>query len=139
MTQPTRSRRTHRLAALAAALLLGPGVAMAGSSPGDALAAWESALAADDHAAYVACLHSGAREAPAYASAEAMAFWAGQMAELRARGFDGRFAFETATGDDPRTPAGAVLAYPIVNGEPLREAIVLLHEGGRWTILRPFS
>jgi hypothetical protein len=54
-------------------------------------------------------------------------------------GFAGGFEIVVVVDGGPRFPPGAVRAYPIVNGEPIREAIVLVQEAGDWKILRLFS
>ena len=68
-----------------------------------------------------------------------MTFWSGEMDELRRLGFAGQFEFEAVTEDGARIPAGSVRAFPIVDGEPIREAIILIQEAGHWKILRLFS
>lgn len=108
-------------------------------SPGVVLATWQSALAQRDHAAYLACLHSAARAVPEYASPEAMAFWAGQIADLTRQGFTGEFSIEAVDVTNERFPPGAVRARPIVEDGPIDDAIILAPEQGRWTILRLFS
>lgn len=108
-------------------------------SPEALLQLWQEALDRNDYAAYVACLHSGSREVPEYGSEEAMDFWAGEVSDLIREGFDGRFAIEVVTDGGVRFPPGSVRAYPIVNGRPIRKAIVLIEEDGHWTILRLFS
>lgn len=110
------------------------------ADPPDALLTrWLAALDAGDHAAYLACLHTGARAVPEYGSREAMRFWALEIVRLRDRGFVGRFAFEPVNEGGPRVPGGALRARPVLAGEPMGDAIVLVREDGRWKILRLFS
>ena len=125
------------IAAGVVAFVAGPSLAAA--SPQALLEVWQSALAAEDHATYLGCLHSAAQEVPEYASREAMRFWAHEIEQLGARGFTGQFALEPATEVGARWPAGSLLAYPIVDGSPTRDAIVLVQEAGEWKILRLFS
>lgn len=132
------TRRTRIVLGIAAALLLAAPAA-GEESPAELLAAWQTAIAEEDHAAYLACLHSQAREVPTYGAREAMAFWATQLEELRAQGFSGEFSFEAIVEGDARAPTGALRARPIVGGQPHREAILLIREAGRWTIARLFS
>lgn len=103
------------------------------------LATWHESLRDQDHAAYLDCLHSAARQVPTIASPEAMAFWATELQELREKGFAGRYAIEPVAEGDARHPPGALHARPIVGGEPIDEALVIVPEDGRWTILRIFS
>jgi len=127
---------------LALALLAAPlDVARAGGadSPGALLSTWQAALVERDHAAYLACLHPDARAVPAYGSREAMEFWAGEIADLERDGFEGRFEIVPVGGSSARFPPGSVRAHPIVGGRVLDEAIVLVEQAGRWTILRLFS
>jgi hypothetical protein len=115
------------------------GGAQVAESPATLLQAWQAALARDDYAAYVACLHTGTRQVPEYGSEEAMAFWSDEMDKLRRMGFEGDFELEVVTEASARFPPDSVRAYPIVGGERLREAIVLTREAGHWKILRLFS
>lgn len=111
----------------------------AADSPGELLQIWQTALAQGDYQAYVACMHSETRRVPEYASEEAMAFWTQEMEQLHERGFAGRFEIEVVTDGGARLPPGTVLAHPILDGHPIRDAIVLIREAGRWKILRLFS
>lgn len=108
-------------------------------SPEHLLERWQAALAQGDLSAYLDCLHPGARQTPEYGSREAMVFWAGEMRDLARRGFEGRFDLEIATEGGGRFPPGSVMARPVVNGRPIRKAIVLVEHDQRWTILRLFS
>jgi hypothetical protein len=108
-------------------------------TPGQLLELWLEALERQDHAAYQACLHSGARPVPEYGSAEAMEFWAGEIRDLVRDGFDGRFEIEPVAEPGGRFPPGAVRAFPIVGGRRVDDAIVLVPENGRWKIARIFS
>lgn len=113
--------------------------AQAADSPQQVLQLWQAALEGRDYPAYVACLHTGARPVPEYGSREAMAFWAGEMRDLVGKGFTGQYELEVVTDGGDRFPPGSVRAYPIVNGQPIGDAIVLVQEAGHWTILRIFS
>jgi hypothetical protein len=124
---------------LSGAIALSGATAGAADSPEELLEIWQTALVQGDHQTYAACLHSGTRGVPEYASEEAMSFWAHEMEQLRRRGFAGRFEIEVVTDAGPRLPPGTVLAHPIVDGQPIRDAIVLIREAGRWRILRLFS
>ena len=108
-------------------------------SPEERLQVWLAALDGGDYPAYLECLHTGTREVPEYGSEEAMRFWANEMGDLRQMGFAGRFEIAVVRDPGPRFPQGSVRAYPIVNGQPIREAIVLIQEAGDWKILRLFS
>ncbi len=103
------------------------------------LEALQTALENQNLDAYTDCLHSLTREVPEYSSREAMQFWALEFDRLRSRGFDGRFEFAAAPEGHARFPAGSVLAHPIIDGEAMRDAIVLIQEAGRWKVLRLFS
>ena len=128
---------------VAAVLLIGVPAATSwaqdADSPAARLEAWQAALERSDYPAYVECLHTGAREIPEYGSEEALRFWANEIGDLRRMGFTGGFEIEVVENGGPRFPPGSVRAYPIVNGEPIREAIVLVQEAGDWKILRLFS
>ena len=126
-------------ALILAAFTLFPAAIALADEPADLLDVWQGALADQDYPTYLDCLHSGTRDVPEYGSREAMRFWTQEMARLRDRGFAGRFALEAASASGPRFPAGTLLAHPIIDGEPTRDAIVLIQEAGEWKILRLFS
>ena len=126
-------------AALVVGAPLAASQAQTADSPEVRLQMWQAALERGDYPAYVECLHTGTREIPEYGSEEAMDFWANEMGDLRRMGFTGRFEIAVVTEGGPRFPPGSVRAYPIVNGQPIREAIVLFQEAGDWKILRLFS
>ena len=113
--------------------------AQTADSPELRLRLWEAALERDDYSAYRLCLHAGTREVPEYGSEEAMDFWADEMGDLRRMGYSGEFEISTVDAGGTRFPRGAVRAHPIVNGQAIREAIVLVQEAGDWKILRIFS
>ena len=46
---------------------------------------------------------------------------------------------ESVSDGSDRFPSGSLRAFPIVEGRPIGEAIVLVREAGHWTILRLFS
>ena len=120
-------------------LLLGVGPAPAQESPDELLEVWQTALAEADHPAYTECLSSATRAVPIYGSQEAMAFWAHEIQQLRARGFEGRFDIAPVEESGVRWPPGSLRARPIIDGEVLPDAIVLIQEAGHWKILRIFS
>ena len=111
----------------------------AADEPTDVLTAWMTALENADHPAYLDCLQDGAQSVPEYGSQEAMTFWQAQIAQLEGRGFVGAFEIISAPVEANRIPAGALLAYPIVDTGPIDDAIVLILEAGSWKILRLFS
>ena len=113
--------------------------AQTADSPELLLQLWQAALDQRDHSGYLECLHPAARQIPEYASEEAMDFWADEIRDLVRKGFAGQFKIEIVTAGGDRFPPGSVRAYPIVNGQPIGEAIVLVEEAGHWTILRLFS
>ncbi len=128
------------------ALVLALGVAIPGDaraqgadSPESLLQLWQQALAQRDYDAYLACLHTGARQVPEYGSREAMEFWAQEMGELSGKGFVGGFRIEPVNEAGERFPPGSLRAHPITDGRPVHEAILLVREAGHWTILRIFS
>jgi hypothetical protein len=127
------------IALAATVLMLGVGPAPAQESPHALLEVWQTALDERDYAAYTACLSSATRAVPIYGSQEAMAFWAHEIEQLRARGFTGGFAIDPVEEISARWPAGSFRARPIIGGEPLPDAIVLIREAGHWKILRIFS
>lgn len=113
--------------------------AQSADSPEGLLQVWQTALEQRDYSEYLECLHPGAHQIPEYGSEEAMEFWANEIRDLVRKGFTGQFRIEVVTTAEDRFPLGSVRAYPIVNGQPIREAIVLVKEAGHWTILRLFS
>lgn len=139
-----RHQLIHAVLALA---LVGPALvdardarAQTPDSPQQLLQLWQAALEAGDHAAYLACLHPGARQVPEYGSAEAMAFWADEMRDLARKGFAGEWAIEAVAQLSERFPQGSVRARPVVAGRPIDDALVLVQQAdGSWTILRVFS
>jgi hypothetical protein len=126
-------------AVIVAGIPLAAAYAQTSDSPQLLLKQWQAALERGDYPAYVECLHTGTRQVPEYGSEEAMAFWTNEMDDLRRMGFSGQFDISVVTDGGPRFPEGSIRAYPIVNGQPIREAIVLIKEAGHWKILRLFS
>ncbi len=100
---------------------------------------WLDALRRHDYDAYLNYLHPSVHEIPEYASQEAMKFWAEELSALAGQGFAGQFRFEAVVGESDWLPSGTVRAYPLINGQPLDEALVLLRDGETWMILRIFS
>ena len=127
-------------ASVLAFALLAPSLAHPdASTPQNLLAAWLTALDQQDFTAYSACIHPLASGESEYASTDAMVFWTGEINDLEQEGFSGQFDLVTVTVGDDRFPTGSVKAFPIVNGQPISEFLLLFQDGASWKILRLFS
>lgn len=136
----TYAPRRLLIAAIAVGAIFAGGVrAQSLESAHGVLADWLAAVEADDHAAYLACLHPDARSVVEYGSAGAVAFWRSEIGKLERRGFRGAFQLRSPAATSTRLPAGTLLAHPILDSGPSPAAIVLIPEEGRWTIARLFS